>query len=227
MPDELAHAGPLRGPRGRAERLAGGYPQGLPHARAHAPPRREPRAGRRDPLQGDHRGQRRARQPGDAGPLRPVRARLGARWAGAGHRPRATAAPGPTCVVVYGDVGDFGDVAGFGDSSATSSAAAQVARAAGGPDGRTDLRDRGARVARRGGAGRHPWRSPPQAESRGSKVPPGSSSGRRLRLRGKGRGGGDLYATVKIVVPKTLTDEERAAYERLRAVSTFRPRGAA
>lgn len=60
------------------------------------------------------------------------------------------------------------------------------------------------------------------------KVPPGSSSGRRLRLRGKGLpnpGGtpGDLYATVRIVVPREPTDEEREAYERLREVSS-RPR---
>jgi curved DNA-binding protein len=41
-----------------------------------------------------------------------------------------------------------------------------------------------------------------------------------LRLRGRGlpkRGGesGDLHAVVKIVVPKTLTDRERALYEQL------------
>jgi curved DNA-binding protein len=52
------------------------------------------------------------------------------------------------------------------------------------------------------------------------KVPAGSSSGRRLRLRGRGlpkRGGetGDLHAVVKIVVPKTLTDRERELYEQL------------
>ena len=52
------------------------------------------------------------------------------------------------------------------------------------------------------------------------RVPPGSSSGRRLRLRGRGlpkRGGetGDLYAVVKIVVPKTLSDRERELYEKL------------
>jgi curved DNA-binding protein len=61
------------------------------------------------------------------------------------------------------------------------------------------------------------------------RVPPGSSSGRRLRLRGQGmpdgRGGaGDLYATVMIEVQKTLTDEEREAYEHLAAVSDFDPR---
>jgi curved DNA-binding protein len=60
------------------------------------------------------------------------------------------------------------------------------------------------------------------------RVPAGSSSGRRLRLRGQGmpdgRGNGDLYATVEIEVPKKLTDEEREAFERLGSVSNFDPR---
>ena len=53
-------------------------------------------------------------------------------------------------------------------------------------------------------------------------VPPGSSSGRRLRVRGKGlrdQAGrsGDLYAVVKVVVPKpdTLSDAEREALGRI------------
>lgn len=52
------------------------------------------------------------------------------------------------------------------------------------------------------------------------KVPPLSSSGRKLRLRGRGmpsrRGtNGDLYAEVSIVMPTALTEEERALYEQL------------
>jgi curved DNA-binding protein len=52
------------------------------------------------------------------------------------------------------------------------------------------------------------------------RVPAGSSSGRRLRLRGRGlpkRGGesGDLHAVVKIVVPKKLSDRERELYAQL------------
>jgi curved DNA-binding protein len=61
------------------------------------------------------------------------------------------------------------------------------------------------------------------------KVPAGSSCGRRLRLRGEGmprpRGGnGDLYAEVRIMVPRTLTDAEREAFERLAQVSDYNPR---
>jgi curved DNA-binding protein len=62
------------------------------------------------------------------------------------------------------------------------------------------------------------------------KVPAGSSSGRRLRLRGQGLPGsggapaGDLYAVVTIVVPKKLTRKERELFERLASASKFDPR---
>jgi curved DNA-binding protein len=61
------------------------------------------------------------------------------------------------------------------------------------------------------------------------KVPAGSSSGRRLRLRGRGlptRDGerGNLYATVQIAVPKELSDEQRDLFEKLAAASDFDPR---
>jgi DnaJ-class molecular chaperone len=61
------------------------------------------------------------------------------------------------------------------------------------------------------------------------KVPPGTLSGRRLRLRGRGlpnpRGpAGDLFAEIQIMVPPRLSDEERGLFERLAAVSDFDPR---
>jgi curved DNA-binding protein len=62
------------------------------------------------------------------------------------------------------------------------------------------------------------------------KVPPGSSSGRRLRLRGQGLPGsggapdGDLYAIVEIHVPKRLTKKERELFEQLASTSKFNPR---
>ena len=60
-------------------------------------------------------------------------------------------------------------------------------------------------------------------------VPPGTSSNRRLRLRGRGlpnpRGRpGDLYAVAKIMVPPRLTDEERRLFGELARVSSFDPR---
>jgi curved DNA-binding protein len=52
------------------------------------------------------------------------------------------------------------------------------------------------------------------------KLPAGSSSGRRIRLRGKGlpRASGergDQYAEVRIVVPQTLNDEQRRLFHEL------------
>jgi molecular chaperone DnaJ len=46
------------------------------------------------------------------------------------------------------------------------------------------------------------------------KIPPGTSSGKKLRLRGKGISGrsgppGDHYVTVQIDVPKDLDDEAK------------------
>jgi curved DNA-binding protein len=60
-------------------------------------------------------------------------------------------------------------------------------------------------------------------------VPPGSSTGRRLRLRGEGlpnpRGApGDLLAEVAVMVPRRLTPRERELFGRLAAESTFDPR---
>jgi curved DNA-binding protein len=61
------------------------------------------------------------------------------------------------------------------------------------------------------------------------KVPKGTSTGRRLRLRGRGlpnpRGKpGDLFAEAKIMVPSKLTKEERHLFEELAGASKFDPR---
>lgn len=62
-------------------------------------------------------------------------------------------------------------------------------------------------------------------------LPAGVSGGKRFRLRGKGlpRGGGargDLYATVQITVPRTLTPKERDLFVELQKISSFDPRQA-
>ena len=61
-------------------------------------------------------------------------------------------------------------------------------------------------------------------------VPPGIQSGERVKLSGKGykdgKGGrGDLVTEVKIMVPKNISEEEKALYEKLEQVSNFNPRG--
>ena len=61
------------------------------------------------------------------------------------------------------------------------------------------------------------------------KVPGGTSSGRRIRLAGRGlpnpKGkAGDLYAEARIMVPARLSRAERRLFEQLAAESDFDPR---
>jgi curved DNA-binding protein len=63
-------------------------------------------------------------------------------------------------------------------------------------------------------------------------VPPGSGSGKKLRLRGRGMPQGpdaqaprgDLFALVRVDVPTQITPEERLLVENLLRISTFSPR---
>jgi curved DNA-binding protein len=73
-----------------------------------------------------------------------------------------------------------------------------------------------------------PVRLPDGAESTVT-VPSGSSSGRKLRLKGRGLGRssdtkGDLFAVVKIVVPRHASEKERELFEELARISDFKPR---
>ena len=61
------------------------------------------------------------------------------------------------------------------------------------------------------------------------KIPAGTSSGRKVRLRGKGlptRDGrrGDLLAEFRIVVPEKLKEKDRRLWQELADRSSFRPR---
>ncbi len=59
------------------------------------------------------------------------------------------------------------------------------------------------------------------------KIPPGSQSGKRMRLRGRGLPGsppGDQIVSLVIETPPARTDEERAVYERMRDVMPMNPR---
>ena len=60
-------------------------------------------------------------------------------------------------------------------------------------------------------------------------VPQGIQSGEKVRIPGKGykdgKGGqGDLVAEIKIMVPKTLNEEEKELFTKLDQVSRFNPR---
>jgi DnaJ-class molecular chaperone len=63
----------------------------------------------------------------------------------------------------------------------------------------------------------------PDAKTLRLKIPPGTQSNQRFRLRGHGLPSvgkpderGDLYANVDVDIPKTLSEEERKHYEALR-----------
>lgn len=61
------------------------------------------------------------------------------------------------------------------------------------------------------------------------KIPPGTQSGQRLRVRGRGlprRGGesGDLIVVARVEVPARVTDAERRLWEQLARESHFNPR---
>lgn len=74
----------------------------------------------------------------------------------------------------------------------------------------------------------HPWEAvlgadvlvPTLTDPVRVKVPPGSRAGAKLRLKGKGLptaagGRGDLFFTLHIVLPPSLSDEDRKLYEEL------------
>ncbi len=61
------------------------------------------------------------------------------------------------------------------------------------------------------------------------KIPPGTQNGQRLRIRGRGlpeRGGarGDLIVSVRVEVPKEISEKERELWQQLSRESAFRPR---
>ena len=71
-----------------------------------------------------------------------------------------------------------------------------------------------------------PWEA-----SLGTKIyiPQGVQTGEKIKIPNKGYkdgngGRGDLFAEVKIMVPKELTDEEKAIFEKLNKISNFNPR---
>jgi DnaJ-class molecular chaperone len=56
-------------------------------------------------------------------------------------------------------------------------------------------------------------------------IPPGTSSGKKLRLRGKGAGGrGDHYVTVKIVVPERVDKRAEELIREFAARAPVRPK---
>ncbi|PWC12027.1 curved DNA-binding protein [Brenneria roseae subsp. americana] len=59
-------------------------------------------------------------------------------------------------------------------------------------------------------------------------IPPGSQSGKRLRIKGKGleskKGTGDLYAILKVVMPPKMDEKAAALWKQLAEQAAFNPR---
>ena len=62
------------------------------------------------------------------------------------------------------------------------------------------------------------------------KIPPGTASGQRLRVRGRGLGKegarGDLYVVTRVQTPTEISEDEKQLWEKLAAGSRFQPREA-
>ncbi|MCI0640012.1 MAG: J domain-containing protein, partial [Gemmataceae bacterium] len=56
------------------------------------------------------------------------------------------------------------------------------------------------------------------------KVPPGTSSGARLRLRGKGIQGGDQYIEIKVAVPSVKDERSKELIEEFAKLNPQPPR---
>ena len=58
-------------------------------------------------------------------------------------------------------------------------------------------------------------------------IPAGSSSGRRLRLKGRGIPGdppGDIFAVLKISLPQARSEREKSFYRKMEQELAFNPR---
>jgi DnaJ-class molecular chaperone len=55
-------------------------------------------------------------------------------------------------------------------------------------------------------------------------IPPGSSSGTRLRLKGRGPSGGDIFVVLRIAVPRELDEESRELIARFAELNPGDPR---
>ncbi len=56
------------------------------------------------------------------------------------------------------------------------------------------------------------------------KIPPGTQTGQRLRVRGRGLPAGDLYVVARIQMPKEIGEHEKGLWEQLARESHFNPR---
>jgi curved DNA-binding protein len=59
------------------------------------------------------------------------------------------------------------------------------------------------------------------------KIPPGSSSGKKMRLKGRGipaKTAGDFYVVLEISLPEASSDRAKALYQQMQSELDFNPR---
>ena len=59
------------------------------------------------------------------------------------------------------------------------------------------------------------------------KIPPGSSSGKKMRLKGRGipaKTAGDFYVVLEISLPEANSDRAKALYRQMQSELNFNPR---
>ena len=55
-------------------------------------------------------------------------------------------------------------------------------------------------------------------------IPPLSSGGRRLRLKGRGPSGADVFLELRIILPREIDEESRKLVERFSELNPYDPR---
>lgn len=58
------------------------------------------------------------------------------------------------------------------------------------------------------------------------KIPENSQTAQKLRVKGKGFAGGDMYVELRVVMPARQSEQEKALYRQLAELSSFKPRAA-
>ncbi|MCW8982625.1 MAG: J domain-containing protein, partial [Gammaproteobacteria bacterium] len=70
-------------------------------------------------------------------------------------------------------------------------------------------------------------KTPTQGGKIDLKIPAGSNSGNRLRLKGRGIPGkqpGDIYVTLKVMTPPAESDKAKEFYKEMASQLAFNPR---
>lgn len=95
-------------------------------------------------------------------------------------------------------------------------------RHTGKPRGNIDIQILEISIAEAVLGGRVDW--PYQGKTLKVTIPPLTSGGRRLRLKGKGQAGGDLFLEIRVIMPAEIDSESRALIQRFAELNPDDPR---